>query len=209
MVSSNQQLHRFCPKKRLVFAFRGQRHNLSTFIFRAYALLPYGKSLSHFLPQLRTGNTNRDMAKIILRNYNLESFLVDQFFFETIRTTKLRQIKCKFTLTLAAKLIQKRRLHKAQEIKKATQDAIHFNNIMLSFSLFNALAAVVILFTYVIFILQIYKLFCFTTKLISKYTSFVTSYCRANGGNKTFFFIFLYLSLKFLITPSFSFFPSL
>ena len=186
-----------------MFVFRGQKHNLRTFIFRAYALLPYGKSLSHFLPQLRTGNTNRNMTEIILKNYNLESFLVDQFFFETMRPTKLPQIKCKFTLTLAAKLIQKRRLHKAQEIKKATQDAIHFNNILL-----NALAAVLILFTYVIFILQIYKLLCFTAKLISKYTSFVTSYCRANGGNKTFFFIFLYLSLKFLITPSFSFLPS-
>ena len=177
-----------------MFVFRGQRHNLSTFIFRAYALLPYGKSLSHFLPQLRTGNTNRNMTEIILKNYNLESFLVDQFFFETMRPTKLPQIKCKFTLTLAAKLIQKRRVHKAQEIKNATQDAIHVNN-MLNLSLFNALTAVVILFTYVIFILQIYKLLCFTAKLISKYTSFVTSYCRANGGNKAFFsYSCIYLS---------------
>ena len=84
------------------------------FVFRAYALLPQGKSLFRCLPQLRIGNTNRDMAKIILKNYNLESFLVDQFFFETMRPTKLPQIKCKFILTLAAKLIQKRRSHKAQ-----------------------------------------------------------------------------------------------
>ena len=65
-----------------------------------------------------------------------------------------------------------------------------------NFSLLNAFAVVVILFTYIIiFILQIDKLlFRFTTKIISKYIIFITSHCRANGGNKIFFFdIFVFI----------------